>query len=336
MKLVVFERRLAPDPRSDPHSMGAAALGFETLEAVTQGQRRLGAWVEAGAHADTVVDLNRALAVKLAGDDAGAPEAEADSLLPADMGPFLRRLPDSLRAARSALDFVADALDRYDAPDLESAGVALPRRAVRMAAPVRRPGKLIGRSRDADGGDPALFLIAPSAVSGPEDDVALLDGVPLSFRPEIAAIVGRRARRLAPEDALACVAGYCAALTFRAEGPDAPAGTVGHSGDGFVPLGPALVSVDDAPDPHDLRLELRLSGRRLETIHTKELAWPLHELVSRASQWMTLEPGDVVLSGAPPATGELPTLRDGDVVEVEAERLGRLAVYLRAPYETGV
>ena len=336
MKLVVFERRIAAGaagarPRSgESQSMGAAAAGFETLEAVTHGHRRLGVWIESGPHADTVVDLNRAFAVKLAADDAGAPEAEADSLLPSEIALYLRRLPDSLSAAREALDFVGEALDRYDAPDLEAAGVALPRRAVRLAAPIQRPGKLVGVTRDEAGREPTLFLIAPTAVSGPEDDVHLPADLSLRFEPEVAAVIGRRTRGVPPERALDCVAGYTAAIGFRAEGAEVPPGPLRHSGDGFAPLGPAIVSVDEAPDPHDLRVLLRVSGRTLRTSHTKELPLPMHELISRASRLMTLEPGDVLLSGTPlPADQEMPPLRDGDVVEVEIERLGRLAVYLR-------
>lgn len=336
MRLVVFERRPEGAPRrgrrrdADPgHSMGAAALGFETLEGVTHGQRRIGALLDGAAQADTVVDLNFALAVKLAAEDAGAPEAEADSLLPPQIASYLRRLPDSRLAAQAALAFVGHSLGHYDAPDLESAGVVMPRRAVRLVAPVQQPGKLVG-VLGAEPDEPSLFLVASSAIGGPEQDVRLPPGASLTVEPQIAAVIGRRTRSVAPADALERVAGYCAALGFRAEGPGAPTGSIRYSGDGFVPLGPALVTADEAPDPHDLRIELRVSGRRRDEGHTKELPLPMHELVARASELMTLEPGDVVLSGAPRgATTRQPPLRDGDVVEVEVERLGRLSVYLR-------
>lgn len=337
MRLVVFERRGdGGDGRGrrreaeSTHSMGAAALGFETLEGVTQGQRRIGVLLDGEGHVDTIVDLNRALAVKLAAEDAGAPEAEADSLLPPQIALYLRRLPDSRVAAQSALDFVYRSLGRYDAPDLQAAGVVMPRRSVRLAAPLQNPGKLVGVAEAGIGEPPALFLVAPSAVAGPEDDLRLPDAADLAVDAQIAAVIGRRTRGVAPERALACVAGYCAALGFRAEGADAPAGSIRYSGDGFLPLGPALVSADEAPDPHDLRVELRISGRPRETTHTKELPLPIPELVSRASELMTLLPGDVVLSGAPhSAGGPSPGLRDGDVVELEIERLGRLSVYVR-------
>lgn len=311
--------------------MGAAALGFETLESVCHGHRRVGAILTSGERAGWVVDLNRALAIKLAASDAGAPEAEADSLLPPDMASFLRRMPDSGGAAREALDFVLDALRRYDAPDLSSAGVALPRRSVRLAAPVPRPGKLVAVEARGPGATPELFLVAPTAVAGPEDDVMLPSGSGLRCRGQLAAVIGRRVRGLEPGEALGCVAGYCAAIALCTEQDATGDGAIRWSGDGFSPIGPALVTVDEAPDPHDLRLELRISGRTIQSAHTKELPLPLSELVARASALMTLEPGDVVLSGAP-AGGfrEQPhALRDGDVVELEIERIGRLALYAR-------
>jgi hypothetical protein len=89
VQLVSFERAVRP-PRPSA-SIGAAGLGFEALEGVTQGSRRLGALLGAGTRAGSVVDLNRALAVKLAAQDAGAPEAEANSLLPSDALAFSRR-----------------------------------------------------------------------------------------------------------------------------------------------------------------------------------------------------------------------------------------------------
>jgi 2-keto-4-pentenoate hydratase/2-oxohepta-3-ene-1,7-dioic acid hydratase in catechol pathway len=339
VQLVVFERREeAGAPRKVVSgvtgSMGLAALGFETLEAVCHGHRRVGALLTSGDRAGWVVDLNRALAVKLAACDAGAPEAQADSLLPADMTSFLRRLPDSGGAARAALDFVVDALERYDAPNLESAGVALQRKAVRLVAPVPAPGKLL--AVDAEGADgvaaPELFLVAPTAVAGPEDEMPLPAGSRTRCRGQLALVIGRRARALAPGEALGCVAGYCAAIALSAEGGDLPAGTIRGSGDGFSPMGPALVTLDEVPDPHDLRLELRVSGRAIQSAHTKELPIQLSELLARASALMTLEPGDVVLSGAPLGgqREEPRDLRDGDVVELEIERVGRLALYARA------
>jgi acylpyruvate hydrolase len=340
MQLVVFERRERSEghrgagTRTEIGSMGAAALGFETLDAVRHGTRRLGAIVPSGAHAGVVVDLNRALAVKLAGEDAGAPECEADSLLPSDPLDFLRRLPLSLDAARATIGFASEALEGYDGPDLLGAEIAMPRREVRLAAPVQRPGKLIALSL----GDPAtavprLFLKAASALAGPEDEILLpAHSEPLDFHGELAAVIGRRARNLSQDEALDAIAGYCVGISVHPFQTGANADTVCWSGDTFAPLGPALVTTDEIPNPHDLRLRARLSGETLQSGHTKELPIRMPELISRLSATMTLEPGDVILSGAP--LGGLVgvqdrAIRDGDILDVEIERVGRLAVYVR-------
>ena len=119
MQLVTFERRRPTASGSgllpaDPGSMGSAALGMESLESVWPGSRRLGAVLPPGPHAGDIVDLNRALAIKLAFDDAGAPEAEADSLLPPTALEFLRCFDRALEAAHTALEWVLEALGRYD------------------------------------------------------------------------------------------------------------------------------------------------------------------------------------------------------------------------------
>lgn len=314
--------------------MRAAALGFEMLEAVRHGTRRIGAIVSEGEHAGLIVDLNRALAVKLASEDAGAPECEADSLLPASALAFLQRLPVSLEAARSALAFAADALVRFDGPDLQGAGIATTRREVRLVAPVQRPGKLVAVAPASDPTrPPAVFLKAPSALAGPEDDVRLPPGTHLDFHGELALVIGRRLRAATPDEALAGVAGYCAALSVHPFGDDGTASTVGWSGDGFAPIGPVLVTADEIANPHDLRLQATLSGEIIQSAHSKELPLPLPELVAELSHSMSLEPGDLVLSGAPlggrPQRTPRP-LRDGDVLEVEIERVGRLAIYVRS------
>ena len=147
MQLVTYQRREprdAADTAASEHSMRDAGLGFETLEETTPGARRLGALIALGDHAGSIVDLNRALAVKLAGEDAGAPEAEADSLLPHDALAFLREGKRSLDAARGAFTFATGALESYDeARDLVPLG--WPYRATRL-----RCLTSLGRWRNAE------------------------------------------------------------------------------------------------------------------------------------------------------------------------------------------
>jgi len=350
MHLVTFARRPAEDARSGARatSMGATAAGFGALDEGPLGARRLGAIVRAGRHAGAIVDLNRALAVKLAAGDAGAPVAEADSLLPTNAAHFLARWPDSLGAARTALAFAERAVERYDAPDLVTAGIVVARRGVRLCAPVPRPGKIVGVARNyaahaRERGEPdapeepVLFLKAPSAVVGPEDDIQIpAAAAQVDFEGELAAVIGRSARRVPEERALDCVAGYCAANDVTARDYQNQRGQhfLGKSCDTFAPLGPALVTADEIPDPQDLEIATCVSGERVQSARTKEMVFPLARLIAFASALMTLEPGDVILTGTPAGVGAARTpprwLRDGDLVEVEIERVGRLVNYVRA------
>ena len=349
MQIVTFERRAedaTPAGRRE-HSMRDEMAGFEVLDSVAPGSRRLGSILPEGAHAGHVVDLNRALAIKLAEEDSGAPEAEADSLLPTDAIAFLRRLPGSLAAARSALGFTLDALARYDAPDLLRAGVVAPREQVRLCAPVPRPGKIVGVARNYPSHaeergsrtapkDPVLFLKAPSAVIGPEDEIRLPSfSTQVDFEGELAVVIGARAREVSEGSALACVAGYCVANDVTARDIQDAGGqrSIAKSCDGFAPLGPVLVTADEVRDPQDLAIRTVLSGEVVQSARTKEMLFGVARLIAFSSRLMTLEPGDVILTGTPAGVGAARKpprwLRDGDVVEVAIERVGRLRSYVR-------
>ena len=348
MHLVTFERHgEEPADRSLERERSGTALGFDSLEPVNLGARRLGVLVQVDSETDVVVDLNRALAVKLAGDDVGAPEAEADSLLPPDMLTFLRHLPESLDAARTAHAFAVDALSRYDAPDVRRAGAVVSRHRVRLCAPVPRPGKIVGVARNyalhaSEQGqrkppqEPVLFLKAASAVIGPEDEIRIPEATRnVDYEGELAAVIGRTAREVPAEEALAHVAGYCIANDVSARDFQNVRGQrfIGKSCDTFAPLGPALVTRDEIQDPQDLAIRTTVSGEVLQSARTKEMLFPVAEIVAFASRLMTLEPGDVLLTGTPSGVGQARRpprwLRDGDIVEVEIEKLGRLRSYVR-------
>jgi acylpyruvate hydrolase len=343
MKLVSFERG-AParrHPRDAEAWSGDAALGFDPIESGRPGARRLGAWVVDGPAGGHVVDLNRALAMKLALEDVGAPEACADSQLPADALAFLRRGDEALAAARDALAFVAEVLDRYDPPDLARAGVLEPRAGIRLGAPVPRPGKIVAVARNypdhaAESGarpasEPVLFLEASSAVAGPGDPIVLPRASrEVDYEGELAVVIGRAAREVDEDGALDFVAGYTAANDVSARDWQGVRGQhfIGKSCDGFVPLGPMLVTRDEIDDVQDLGLETMLSGEIVQSARTKEMTFPVARLVAFASRLMTLEPGDVLLTGTPAGVGRSRRpprfLRDGDVVEVTIERIGTL------------
>jgi len=335
---------LPPDAGSQHHQ---GLYDLDPLETGWPGRRRLGALLPRGSRAGDVVDLNCALAVQLASEDSGFPEAGADSRLPADPLAFLHRIDDALPMAQATLAFVEQALERWDAPDLSRTGAVLPRRDVRLVAPVPRPGKVLAVARnyadhareqgqDALPSEPVFFLKAASAVIGPEDEIVLpRASAQVDFEGELAAVIGTRARHVPEEEALEVVAGYTVANDVSARDFQNQRGQrfLGKSCDTFAPLGPALVTRDEVPDPQALALETRVSGEVMQRSSTAAMVFPLRTLIAFVTRLMTLEPGDVILTGTPAGVGAARTpprwLRDGDVVEVEIERIGRLHSYVR-------
>lgn len=343
MRLVTFERSGVATEfaaglarGSEVGTLGDAAMGFEALEPARPGSRRLGALIRSGRYAGWVVDLNRALAIKLAHDDVGAPEVEADSLVPRDMLAFLRLGAAALDSARLAFQFAIDSLDRYNALDFLRTGALEHANRVTLCAPVRRPGKILGVTAAArsehsaesrHSARPRFYLKAVSAVIGPEAEVALPAGA-MRARCEgvLAAVIGTTARDVDESSALDCVAGYCTANDVSC--PDLEGKSIGRSCDTFAPLGPWLVTADEIADPEQLGIRSTLSGRVVQLARAKEVRFSIAQIIAHASAIMALEPGDVVLIGVPGAA-ETPTaakrwLREGDLVEVEVDALGAL------------
>jgi len=343
MHLVTFERSRARKARKDSGSLSDAVMGFESLEPVRPGSRRLGAVVPTGTYAGWLVDLNRALAVKLAYDDVGAPEVEADSMVPSDMLSLLRLGPAALKAAKTALDFAMNTLDCFNAPDFLRTGAVEPADRVKLCAPLSRPGKIVGAlfadsapegAGMRDSSAPRLFLKAASAVIGPEEEIALPKEVGrVGFRGGLAAVIGVRTRSVSPARALDHVAGYCAANDVWS--PDLEDESIGRSCDTFAPLGPWLVTTDEISDPADLGIRASVAGEVVQHSRTKAMRFSIAQIIARASQIMVLEAGDVILIDPPSevATPEKPPrwLRDGDFIEIEVESLGRLRNYVKAP-----
>ena len=342
MQLVTF------DAHPDAHRLSDGSLGLEALDIGWPGRSRLGALVPSGPSAGDVLDLNRTLAVELALEDVSAPEVEADSLLPADMLSFLQHGEEALARAHSTLDFALAALSGFEGPDLLRAGVVHPRRAVRLRAPILRPGKVVCVARNyaahaAERGhreppkEPVLFLKASTSVIGPIDDVRVPEACcEPDYEGELGVVIGRAAREVAPARALSYVAGYLPANDVTARDFQNVRGQhfLGKSCDTFAPMGPALVTAEEIADPQDLTLETRVNGEARQAASTASMIFPVEELIAFASRLMTLEPGDVLLTGTPAGVGaafDPPRwLKDGDVVEVEISRIGRLVSHVRA------
>ena len=178
--------------------------------------------------------------------------------------------------------------------------------------------------------EPILFGKAVTSVSGPNDDIETPRGSDaLDYEIEIAIVIGKRAKNVAEADALDYVAGYAvfndvSERTFQAK--RGGQWIKGKSHDSFGPLGPWLVTRDEVADAGNLAMFLDVNGERRQTGNTATMIFPIPVIVSYISQFMTLEPGDVIPTGTPPgvALGMKPPrfLKPGDVIDLGIEGLG--------------
>jgi 2-keto-4-pentenoate hydratase/2-oxohepta-3-ene-1,7-dioic acid hydratase in catechol pathway len=175
---------------------------------------------------------------------------------------------------------------------------------------------------------PLLFGKFASALVGDGDAIVLPDGIGhVDAEAELAVVIGKTARNVAKEDALSYVAGYTCANDVSAR--DAQFGDGqwfrGKGFDTFCPVGPAIVELDD---PSDVQVVQRLNGEVLQDSRTSMLIFDIPTLIAYVSNVLTLEPGDLILTGTPDGVGVFRdpkvTLKPGDVVEVEVEGVGVL------------
>jgi 2-keto-4-pentenoate hydratase/2-oxohepta-3-ene-1,7-dioic acid hydratase in catechol pathway len=178
---------------------------------------------------------------------------------------------------------------------------------------------------------PVVFFKHPNTVVGPYDEVLLPRGSEKSdWEVELAVVIGRTARYLSsPEEALACVAAYTISndVSERAFQLEVSGGqwSKGKCCETFNPLGPALVPADEV-DPQALGLRSYVNGEPRQDSNTRDMIFSVAELVRDLSQYMTLDPGDIVNTGTPEGvalSGRFPYLAVGDVVECEIDGLGR-------------
>ncbi|MFI9503450.1 fumarylacetoacetate hydrolase family protein [Nocardia sp. NPDC052566] len=168
---------------------------------------------------------------------------------------------------------------------------------------------------------PSLFLKTPNAIAGPGTPILRPPGVArLEYEGELAVVIGRTARDVPVERAAEFVLGYtCAndvtADDWRADGQWARA----KSADTFCPLGPWIET--DIADPSTLRITTWLDGRVVQQESTSDMVFGVWELLAFVTRWITLEPGDVLLTGSPGGVGPMAS---GATVEVEISGIGRL------------
>lgn len=278
---------------------------------IHNGQVRLGA-MRTDEHGEWVIDLN-----------------QLDARIPAGMIDFLEAGAEMLAAAEKAVAAAAP-------------GQWLPRTAVILKAPLLRPGKIIcigqnylehARESGAAGAAPYPIIFAKYAntVIGPGEPIVIPAAVTRpDYEGELAVVIGRRGRYIPETEALDYVAGYMPLndVSARDWQNRTTQWVIGKTCDTFCPMGPALVTADEIPDPQKLHLRTVIGDEMLQSGYTGDMIFPVAHLIADMSQVMTLEPGDVIATGTPPGVGAARTpprwLQPGDMVRIEIDRVGVL------------
>ena len=178
--------------------------------------------------------------------------------------------------------------------------------------------------------EPVVFTKAITSMAGPADDIAMpQDSQKLDWEIELGVVVGTKTQRVGVDRALSHVAGYCLANDVSERDWQANRNGQwgkGKSFDGFGPLGPWLVTADELPDPQSIALTLKVNGAVRQNSNTSDMIFSVAEIVSYLSQFMTLLPGDVIVTGTPEGVGlgmKPPQfLKRGDVMTLDGGPLG--------------
>ena len=213
---------------------------------------------------------------------------------------------------------------------------------VRLGAPVARPRNVFAiglnysdhakETGAAIPSEPILFMKATGAVCGPHDPILIPRGsVKTDWEVELGLVIGRTARYLESKAAAReHVAGFCIADDVSERSFQIERGgqwSKGKSSDNFLPLGPWLVTADELPDPQALAMRLTVNGETRQAGNTATMIFDVWHIVHYLSQFLTLEAGDVVITGTPPGVGMAMKppkfLAAGDVVELTIDGLGR-------------
>ncbi|MEZ7880203.1 MAG: fumarylacetoacetate hydrolase family protein [Rhodospirillales bacterium] len=261
---------------------------------------------------DKVIDLSKA-----------APD------LPGDMIGLLEGGESSLAKAKAAANNAAD-----DAKvDMSS---------VKLLVPIARPGKIVCIGRNyaahaAEGGAetptyPEVFYRGSTTlIAQGEPIIRPKCSDKLDFEAELVVVIGKLAKHVAEADAGAYIAGYSIFNegTLRDYQRKSSQWTVGKNFDNTGPFGPEIVTSDEVPEgAKGLRIQSRLNGQIMQDANTDDLVFTIHNLIYRLTECMTLEPGDIIVSGTPAGVGYARTppvfMKPGDIIEIEVDGIGVL------------
>ncbi len=284
---------------------------------------------------EQIIDLNFAYRSMLESEGLIRAEQIAEAFIPANMIGFLQGGKQSLDLAKKAIQYVNDTAQTFKYKVIHQVSD------VKIEAPVLNPGKMICvghnyREHILEMGReippvPVVFAKFANTVIGPQDDIPFFPvSDQLDYEAEFAFVIGKRARNVSQENALEYVSGYTIVndVTYR----DLQRRTIewlqGKTVEGSAPMGPWLVTADELKDPSGLEVVLTVNGEERQRSNTKNLVFTVAFLVEFLSNLMTLEPGDVILTGTPGGVGVARDpqvfLKDGDVVRIEIDRIGAL------------
>jgi 2-keto-4-pentenoate hydratase/2-oxohepta-3-ene-1,7-dioic acid hydratase in catechol pathway len=233
---------------------------------------------------------------------------------------------------------------------IKASAPRLPIGSVVFNAPVANPGKIvnapinyqkhineavddkgIAHGRDLKGKhitDWGLFLKATSSMIGFGEEVRLRKPERRNDHEiELAVIIGRTANKVKAADALKYVAGYSMGLDMTIRGPELQC--FRKSVDTYAVLGPWIVTADEIADPNNLNLAIWVNGEARQNANTNDLVYNVNQLIEYATEWYTLHPGDVILTGTPEGVGPV---KPGDTMTCEIERIGRWDVKIASEF----
>ncbi|XP_077992554.1 oxaloacetate tautomerase fahd2, mitochondrial-like [Glandiceps talaboti] len=253
----------------------------------------------------------------------------SDKTVPTDMVGFLRGGAAMLEVAKKAV---------------ESGQYVIKRDTVRLRAPITNPDKVlcIGnnyRDHCAEQGvpvptEPVVFSKFSSSVVGPGDDIIYPDVTDaLDWEVELVVVIGKAGKNIKEADAMNHVVGFTVGHDVSARDwqlkKNGGQWLLGKTMDTFCPIGPAIVTKDEIQDAHKLGLRCRVNGETMQNSNTDQLVFKTEALVAHLSRFMTLLPGDIILTGTPPGVGVFRKpnpiyLKRGDVVDCEIDGIGTL------------
>lgn len=255
----------------------------------------------------------------------GQPSLAFNNPAPLDFALVSLETVSALRLAARELgdDAFTDCLYPADAP---------------LLPPIPRPNRILAIGRNygehakelgnAVPEEPIVFMKASSCVIGPEEAIVIPEGVGrVDFEAELAVVIGKGGKNIAEADALSHICAYTIFNDVTARDKQRAAQEKKHpwflakSLDTFGPLGPYLVTPDEIPDPHNLRITLKVNGETRQDGSTSDMIFSIPALIAYLSRWLTLEPGDLIATGTPPGVGPI---IPGDVVGIEIPGLGTL------------